>query len=238
MSRSKLISKMTVILSLVWFTVGEFPQLVFGSPTQVGRFAIYGQTARPEQMRSVLDQSEGLIEKHHGALPNSIVVIVTSTWLYSAINPFARNSFAATRRIGDVVWIREGSFAENSSRSGHIAHNTRSLSSVIAHESIHVALHADLGTIKLWRIPSWLEEGYCEYVANETSYPFQAGVTRVLANHPTSDASFRYFQYYAAVRYLIETEKKSLVEIIERAEDYNYQDLAMRFASSASVGIS
>ena len=73
-------------------------------------------------------------------------------------------------------------------------------------------------------------EGYCDYVANETSYPFQAGVTRVLANHPTFDASFRYFQYYAAVRYLIEMEKKNFVDIVEHAENYDYQDLAVRFA--------
>lgn len=215
--------------------VGEFPQFIFGSPTTIGRFAIYGQTARPEQMRSVLESTERLIENYRGTLPKSIVVIMATPSAYAFINPASRNAFAVTRKFGNVIWVRDGSFSNNSSLSGHVARNRRSLSGVIAHESIHVALNADLGRIESSRLPSWLAEGYCDYVANETSYPFDEGIARVLADSSTTDASFRYFQYYAAVRHLMEVEKKSFAEIVQHAEDYKYQELAMQLARRASA---
>ena len=235
MRPKKLFSATLVALSLGWFAVGEYPQLVFGSPRIVGRFSIYGQTGRPEQMRRVLENSERLVQKYEGTLPSSIRVIMSTPFVYSIVNPMARNAFAVTRGIGNVVWIRDGTFADDLSFSGHDKNNRHSLSGTIAHETIHVALNADPRGIKSSSLPSWLEEGYCDYVANETSYPFDEGVSRLLTDSSKTDVSFQYFQYYAAVRYLIETEKKSFVEIVRRAADLNYHDLAMQFARRAST---
>jgi hypothetical protein len=67
-------------------------------------------------------------------------------------------------------------------------------------------------------LPSWKDEGYCEYIAGETTLSFEEGVKRWKAN-PNNSSTYAYFKYHQMVKYLLDNEKISVEELFTRNFD-------------------
>lgn len=110
-------------------------------------------------------------------------------------------------------------------------YNQRPLHSVIAHECTHQLLRRRLGIVKALRLPTWKNEGYCEYVAGEPSFDVSKGI-KLLANsqsHPSP--SFQYLKYYLAVRQAIDVDGISVVELM--SQDISAESLVKQAAESS-----
>ena len=104
--------------------------------------------------------------------------------------------------------------------------NTRTLSAVIAHEIIHSSLEDKLGLIKYKMLPSWKNEGYCDYVARESSYDEKLGWSQICNNEEGDSSSFNYFKYKTFVQYLVEEEKVSLDTFL--IKDFSMESVAFK----------
>jgi hypothetical protein len=71
-------------------------------------------------------------------------------------------------------------------------------------------------------MPDWKEEGYCEYVAGETTLSFEEGVRRWKEN-PAEDSKYAYFKYHQMVKYLLDDEKISVEDLFNR--DFDLKEL-------------
>lgn len=116
-------------------------------------------------------------------------------------------------------------------------HNQRTLSGLIAHERTHTLLNRHFGVIKSLFAPAWKKEGFCDFVAEETSFDRAEDIELLKENREEGSGSFRYFKYYLAVKYLREVKRLSVDEIFSR--DFDLGDLqrqAVRsFCSAASI---
>lgn len=74
-------------------------------------------------------------------------------------------------------------------------------------------------------IPTWKSEGYCEYVAGESTVPLEEGV-RLWRESPSDDTGYRYTKYHLMVKYLLENEMVTGDELFTR--DLNENEIAAK----------
>lgn len=115
------------------------------------------------------------------------------------------------------IFIADGDFESDTARSRQPAFNTRILSAVMAHEITHGLIVARIGFIDSVRAPSWVTEGYCDYVAREGSFPEQQGLALLAAGRTDPSSSFQYFVGRQLVTYLVEQKKMSFAQIAAAA---------------------
>ena len=99
------------------------------------------------------------------------------------------------------------------------AHNQRSLHLVIAHECTHQLLRRRLGLLAAFRLPTWKNEGYCEYVAGNTSFDLAQGIELLASGNADSSPAFQYVKYYLAVRHILETEGFTVQQLVSQEFD-------------------
>jgi hypothetical protein len=95
-------------------------------------------------------------------------------------------------------------------------YNRRTLASVMTHELTHTLIREKTGYFTYYFLDTWKNEGICDYVANETSFPYAEGITLMKAGKIHDSYSFKYFTYFMRVKYLIEAEKMSIDDILEK----------------------
>ena len=112
----------------------------------------------------------------------------------------------------NVIVVNKTSFAEMTAFGGAKANNERQLTSLLSHETAHV--FARKSGLVNFRTPSWKEEGICEYIAGESSYPVQEGWRHFLAGETVESHSYDYFLYRVAVTYMRDEEGLSFADIV------------------------
>lgn len=96
------------------------------------------------------------------------IFLTDGGWRWTWLANVTRGSFALTRALTDpVVIVNRSDLAGDAVVNGVGAR--RRLSSVIAHETTHVMLRRRFGRIAMAGKPQWLVEGYCDYIARESS---------------------------------------------------------------------
>ncbi len=88
-------------------------------------------------------------------------------WLYLANT--AHDAFAITRPINSAIIVNRVEPRTGTIRLEGDIGNERSLRGVLAHEFTHGLIRRHFGTITSMQFPQWKVEGYCDYVADESS---------------------------------------------------------------------
>lgn len=92
--------------------------------------------------------------------------------------------------------------------------NIRTLSGVISHETTHTLVRNYLGLLPYLFVSKWKNEGYCDYIADESSYPFDKGMEEFCRHQNDKSPSFEYFKFRLYIKYLIENHKLSIKKIL------------------------
>ena len=90
-------------------------------------------------------------------------------WRWLLLAPASQDAFAVSFALSPGVIINRADIEHDLVTTGAAIAGRRSLSAVIAHERAHGLLRARFGVLADVRYPEWLREGYCEYVAQESS---------------------------------------------------------------------
>jgi hypothetical protein len=126
-------------------------------------------------------------------------------------------AFAYSLPVTDNVFVANADLVHNVAHSAASDFNTRSFSGVAAHEITHGLLRHRVGLFR--SLPTWVVEGYCDYVAHESSFPEAKGLHLLATGQLDPSGSFQYFVYHQMVRYLIEVRHFSFQQIVDRADD-------------------
>ena len=81
---------------------------------------------------------------------------------------------------------------------------------------MHNQIREYLGLVKYLKIPKWKDEGYCEYIAGETTFSFEEGV-KLWKENQHDDSKYSYFKYHQMVKYLLDDEKISVEELFNQS---------------------
>lgn len=214
----RVIQLSTVLAVVAYLLLLVLPQPLFPHTTSHGEFVVHADRSLGREIHEVLDKASTL-------LASSPAYDSTGTQtLYLTRNRvkfflFAREhfgAFAIRSPLGGAIFIADALPAQDLARSAAELHNTRSLSSVVAHEAMHNYLRALPNGREL---PTWKEEGYADYVAKESSYDCRVGVRSLLSGQNDQSDAFRYFKYRMLVIYLLNVERVSFNEFLSAPHD-------------------
>jgi hypothetical protein len=146
------------------------------------------------------------------------IYLVDSHATYALLSHKAYKSFANSVPFIDNVIINRSDVAADRVFLNREKNNSRSLSGVIAHEIAHLFIRQRYGTIGASWMPVWKNEGYCEFIAGDSTITLEEG-TRLWRENPADDTGYRYIKYHLMVKHLLENEKMSLDHLFTKSLD-------------------
>ncbi len=206
-------------VSLTYILIIIFPSFLFANNLEYKSFNVYyhSNEINIEKLKSVLDESEKLLNNTELFKTgiNQDIFICNSFNEFTFFALFSRKAFAVNYPITQNIFLSKSNISENSILRNGKENNTRTISGVIAHETTHSLLENKLGLLKYKLLPSWKNEGYCDFVANESSFNKQKGIQDICNNKENSDnPSFKYFKYRIITEYLLMERKNSLEKFL------------------------
>jgi hypothetical protein len=201
-----------------------FPAISLRSPSHVRKLQSVLERAFRSEYLQVLDDAEARLSKStiYDRDLSRRVFLTNSHGMYTFLSNKAFGSFANSVPLVDNILINKSDAAHDLVFLNRPQHNKRSLSGVIAHEVTHLFIRKKVGVLRASLMPTWKNEGYCEYVAGDTTITYEEGIILWKAD-PNNDSKYRYFKYQMMVKYLLETERLSIEEVFNR--DFNLKDL-------------
>ncbi len=215
------LERATAILAVCYLGLQAFPQVLFAHSFTAQGVTVYSRAPLPPETTACLDRAAGLLRQSELAVPGRAerVFVCNSPWLFALFSPTSGRAFAFSVPLTDNVFIADADFARDAAHNSAPLYNTRSLSSVLAHEITHGLIRHRLGWWRATTLPAWVAEGYCDDVAQESSFPVAKGRPLMAAGRNDPSASFDYFKYRQMVRYLKEDRHLSFEQIVALKND-------------------
>lgn len=217
-------SVMTILITYCLLLI--FPQFLFAHEVSHRNFNVYSRQPLDENIVRVLDSAEARLIKspiYNKDLPENIL-LADSFGFYKFLT-LKSSSLGSTIPVLGHSRINKSDISNDLVFRNTTEPNKRSLSGVIAHETMHNQLREYFGLAKYLKIPSWKDEGYCEYIAGETTLSFEEG-TKLWKENPNDSSKYDYFKYHQMVKYLLDDEKISVEELFNR--NFDEKELATK----------
>jgi hypothetical protein len=209
------------IATLLYLALAAFPQVLFAYNVDAKGVTVYSRSPLPPETTARIEAALELV--NHSELAGSgrteRVFICNNPWLYRLFYPLGREEMAVALPATGNIFIRDADVVHDIARGTAAVHNRRTLSSTMAHEMTHNLIRYRLGFVGGIFLRRWVDEGYADYVAQESSFPVEEGLQLLREGKEDSSGSFHYFLYRQMVRHLIEDRHYSFDEIVKRAGD-------------------
>jgi len=205
-----------------------FPTFLFANKLEYKNFSVYyhSNDMNISELKLVLDKSEKLLkgtELFKIGITQAIF-ICSSYNEFTFFAPISRKAYGINNPISQNIFLTKSSISGNYILRNGDENNKYSLSGVIAHETVHSLLRNELGLLKYKLLPLWKNEGYCDFIANESSFDEKKGLTDICNDEVNSEsASFKYFKFRKITQYLFEDRKVSLNKYLD--EDFDLENI-------------
>ena len=212
--------RILTVLAVLYAGLHVFPQTLFAYSVTASGITIYSRSPLPPEAAACAARAAELLKQSELAVPgrHERVFVCNSPWLFRLFHPTSR-AFAFSVPVTNNVFIAAADFSRDIATRSGTDFNTRSFSSVVAHEITHGLIRHRLGLLRGIRLPDWVDEGYCDYVARESSFPEAEGLRLFASGQSHPSMSYRYFTYRQMVRHLVEQEHLTFSQVVARAND-------------------
>ncbi|AGA25562.1 hypothetical protein Sinac_1166 [Singulisphaera acidiphila DSM 18658] len=209
---------LVVGLACGYLGILAFPDLLFARQMTHGNFRVASDAPIDPGLTRVLDRATiklGTSSINEPAMIHRIY-LCKSWWRKALLAPTNLGAYGITRGFFEYTVL----LGEIDVDADRIVRDPprlvgRSLSGVIAHERTHALIDGRLGLWASMRCPSWKKEGYCDYVAGDTTFPIPEAIRLIRAGQESHEPAFRYARSYLLVKYLIEIEKWSVAALMD-----------------------
>ena len=208
------------VLAVGYMLLLYFPQPLFGYSTEYGGFRVHSREPSGQELTAVLDNAELRLRRsplYDSSLSRNIY-LTDSFGMYALLSHKAYKSFANSVPFIDNIIVNKSDPAADCVFANREKNNSRSLSGVIAHEVTHLFIRQRYGTVAAILMPAWQSEGYCEYIARDSTITLNDGA-RLWRENPSDDAAYPYIKYLLMVKYLLEHEKMTVDELFTKPLD-------------------
>jgi len=170
-----------------------FPGALFAHTVTIGKFEVNSREILDPAAETVFERAEDKLRSSpiYDETIARQIYLTGSHGLYNFLSHKAYNSFGNSVPLVNNVFINRADIADDLVFIRREHGYSRSLSGVVAHETAHLLIRKRYGTVRSMLIPRWKNEGYCEYVAGESTIPLDEGMRRWREN-PTDDRGYRF----------------------------------------------
>lgn len=208
------------IIAVAYLVLLNFPQPLFAHSAEYKGFNVYSREEIGIEMNTVLDRAETRLKASpiYDEAVRRDVYLTGSFGMYTFLSHKAYNGFGNSVPFVNNIFINKADAANDLVFMNREKNNSRSLSGVIAHEVAHILIRRRYGTLQSMTFPTWKTEGYCEYVAGDSTIRLEEGL-RLWRESPADDTGYRYTKYHAMVKHLIEQQNLTPDDIFNRSLD-------------------
>jgi hypothetical protein len=211
---------LALVLAASFILLHAVPQLMFPHRVIVQGIGVHADEVLPAETEAVVAEAAALVARSELAIQGQQEQVFVSDrpWRYRLFSP-ASKAFAFFMPLTNNIFVADGRFRQNISMSSAATYNRRRLSAVIAHEIVHHLIKERLGLVQSLRVPTWVAEGYCDYVVNESSFPETEGTRLIAEGKSDPSHSFEYFRSRKMIQYLVEKRHMTFEQIVEEARE-------------------
>lgn len=179
------------IIAAAILTIVHVPEvLAFPYHRQVGESEIYSDMPIPAAIDMVLKTSNRLLR--HSAIydPHGYgrrLVLTDGGWRWQLLAVGMPGTLALSRAGSEAIVINRSDVSHDVVFTTATVSGGRSLAQVIAHERTHGLIRHRFGITADLRYPTWVREGYCDYVAGGSTLSDTEAATLV-ARHQSTPA--------------------------------------------------
>ena len=207
--------KLILVVGVLWVGVLAFPQPMFDHRLSHGQFDIWSDRPIPPEIRPILDDVTRRLERSelYDERQRFRLFFCNDDWRMAL---YSQRFSSAPGGITDAwltrnIYLRRSDIAANRivPPSGELADAAaRPLAYFIAHEATHVMESRAFGRLMALRYPSWLREGYADYVGKGDGFDFDENKARLLAGDPLldPDRTHIYRRHHLLVALLIDRD--------------------------------
>lgn len=202
------IRRLGAVLALAYACLHVYPQILFAHSVSERGITLYSTRPIPASAAARLAKARDRIDRSELAVPGrrERVFLCNSPWLYRLFAPLSGGAFAVSVTLTDHVFVAAADVDADVAYSRAVDYGSRSFSGLVAHEATHGLIRRRLGLWRASRLPTWVVEGYCDYVAGGGSFPEEEGLRLLAAGRSHPAPSFRYFMDRKKVARLIEDQ--------------------------------
>lgn len=227
----KIISLLFTFLLTIYLALFLFPQIIFTNKVYYKSYIVYSHHKLNNNIFTILDSAENLVSKSEFYIDRPIhnrIFLCSSFLEYSLFAPTQRKAFACTNPLTNNILLSKSNVLLNKVERNGNDNNIRTLSGTIAHEVAHTLIVKKIGLLKNMQLATWKKEGYCDFIAKESSFNFTVGMQLLCSNQNTVSPSFQYFKYRLYVNYLINDKRQSFNQIINNKFDLMKLDMILK----------
>ena len=200
-----------------------FPNPLFPYERTYKNFTVHMRDEVPPEITGVLDRVESLLSvsdlnderrHHHIYIINSFRLsrfLLLRNVHFGCNMPTGHSFITSADVVNDIA--RCESIGPDDRR-------IRTLSETIAHEITHALIRNHVGWLADRQLPTWLKEGYCEFVADGSAIDHRTGLSMMKSESCAFTLGLNNFRYRLVVEYLITAEDMTIDEIIRRPPDF------------------
>jgi hypothetical protein len=197
----------------------SYPQPAFTDHVAYRQFDVWSDRPIEDAITSVLDDATRRMKTSelYTSHQRFRLFFCNSTWRLALYGLFQTKAGGLVYSwLTTNIYIRESSIAENRIVSPHIGPmadaERRPLSYVIVHEPTHVMQSRAFGRFFDRRCPTWLDEGYADYVGKGGDFDFDENVTLLRAGSPALDFARSRLcrRYHLEVAWLLDKQGMSI----------------------------
>ena len=213
--------RLIAIMTLGYVGVHIFPQALFAHSISERGITLYSTRPIPASAAGRLAKARDLIDGCELAVPGrrERVFVCNTPWLYRLFAPLSGGAFAVSVPLTDNVFVAAADIDADAAYSGVMEYRRRAFSGLVAHEVCHGLIRRRLGLWRASRLPMWIAEGYCDYVAGGGSFPEEEGLRLLAAGRSHPAPSFRYFMYRKKVARLIEDRGLTFDALVQLGDE-------------------
>jgi hypothetical protein len=174
----------------------SIPAIGFAAPSllpwgwhgEIGRFDVYTMNPPGPRLTTELTHAQNLLATSpiDDTAVRPTLYLTDGGWRWRMLALANFKAFAVTRpAFGDTVFNRSDIDADQIFARGY----RRTLSGTVAHETTHVLQRRRIGFLRFALLPTWIKEGYADYVAQESTLS-DADVARLRAQGRSDPAIF------------------------------------------------
>jgi hypothetical protein len=221
--RAAYVAAAILIYCLFHLLLVAFPQPLFSYQYTHRNFTVHMREPVPPEIVGVIDRVHSLLQTsplndeslHHDVyLVNSFRL---SRYLMLKDVGFGSNHVLGHTFIVNADPVHDVAYCEHQDPEDHRA---RSLSGTIAHEITHSLIRHHVGWRAAGRMPSWVNEGYCEVVADSSALDERTGLSLVKSGSPCLPPGLPYFRARLAVEYLLKGKHMSVDRLFQEPPDF------------------
>lgn len=166
------------------------PQLLaFPYHARAGASQVWSEAPiAPAALAGVMARRDRLLAASPLARPPEArhIFLTRGGWRWHWLALGGGDALALTRAVNEAVIVKGTDLAADRIAPVTREGQPRSLSGVLAHESCHGIERRAFGLTAQWRTPTWLFEGYCDYLAGESSLADEQAARLLVsgASHP------------------------------------------------------